>query len=212
MEHSELRLFQDAHVLDDFTDKQVKIFVAAIDVFSSKGYANSSTKEIAVQAGVSEGNIFSKFTNKRGLLDAIIEPVIYSIFPTSMAGLIETEPAGDFLTLHAFIEAFITNRLQFLYANEKVLKILIAELGYDEKTRSDFADNLPKEMFINLRQELDQLKDRHMVVNWPNDELIRIIIALTGGVVLGHLFFKQTITDGEVTHVIAALTNALKRQ
>ncbi|GEP19757.1 TetR/AcrR family transcriptional regulator [Pediococcus argentinicus] len=211
MDHTELRLFQDAHVLDDFTDKQVSILVAAIDVFATKGYANTSTKEIAKQAGVSEGNIFNKFTNKRGLLDAIIEPVIYSIFPSTMQDLVQSSPSDDFLTLHAFVDAFIRNRLEFLYANEKVLKILISELAYDNQTRSDFFDNLPKEIFVNLNQELDQLKDRHMLIDWPNPEIIRIIITMTGGLALGRLFFDQTIKDSEVTHTVNAMTKALAK-
>lgn len=84
---TELKLFADANVLNEMTDKQVKILLAAIEVFAEKGYANASTKEIATRAGVSEGNIFSKFKNKRGLLDAIIEPVINSIFPAVLTDI-----------------------------------------------------------------------------------------------------------------------------
>ncbi len=44
---TELKLFADANVLNAMTDKQVKILLAAIEVFAEKGYANASTKEIA---------------------------------------------------------------------------------------------------------------------------------------------------------------------
>ncbi|WP_225352695.1 helix-turn-helix domain-containing protein [Lentilactobacillus parafarraginis] len=42
-----LKLFLDNHIFDGMTDKQIKIMVAAIRIFAEKGYANTSTKEIA---------------------------------------------------------------------------------------------------------------------------------------------------------------------
>lgn len=88
--NDDLQLFRDAHILDGLTDKQISILAAAIDVFAANGYANSSTKEIARRAGVAEGNIFSTFKNKRGLLHAIIDPVRQSLFPQAMDELVNT--------------------------------------------------------------------------------------------------------------------------
>lgn len=90
MTNSERKLFEDAHAFDNMTDKQIKILAAAIDVFAEKGYANTSTKEIAEKAGVAEGNIFNKFVNKRGLLHAIVTPVMQSFFPASMDTFVKT--------------------------------------------------------------------------------------------------------------------------
>ena len=39
----------------NFTAKQKLIIIAAIEVFAEKGYAAASTKEIALRAGVAEG-------------------------------------------------------------------------------------------------------------------------------------------------------------
>lgn len=54
------------------TEKQENIITAALELFAKEGFKNTATNKIAKQAGVSEGLIFRHFTNKDGLLEAII--------------------------------------------------------------------------------------------------------------------------------------------
>ena len=55
------------------TERQKNILKTALDLFSEEGYASTSTKKIAKEAGVSEGLIFRHFKSKEGLLNEIIE-------------------------------------------------------------------------------------------------------------------------------------------
>ena len=55
------------------TEKQEKIVNAALELFAEEGYKSTSTSKVAKRAGVSEGLIFRHFTNKEGLLQAIIQ-------------------------------------------------------------------------------------------------------------------------------------------
>lgn len=55
------------------TDKQESILETALELFATVGYNATSTSKIARQAGVSEGLIFRHFTNKKGLLQALIK-------------------------------------------------------------------------------------------------------------------------------------------
>jgi AcrR family transcriptional regulator len=55
------------------TDKKEKILQSALDLFANEGVNATSTSKIAKLAGVSEGLIFRHFTNKKGLLNAIIQ-------------------------------------------------------------------------------------------------------------------------------------------
>ncbi len=55
------------------TKKRAQILDSALEMFSTHGFSMSSTAKIAKNAAVSEALIFRHFTNKEGLLDALIE-------------------------------------------------------------------------------------------------------------------------------------------
>ena len=55
------------------TEKQERIVKSALELFAKSGYEATSTSKVAKAAGVSEGLIFRHFTNKEGLLNAILE-------------------------------------------------------------------------------------------------------------------------------------------
>jgi TetR/AcrR family transcriptional regulator len=59
-------------------DRRRQLIEAAMDLFSRKGFAGTTTKEIALAAGVSEAIIFRHFATKRDLYTAIIEHNINS--------------------------------------------------------------------------------------------------------------------------------------
>jgi len=52
--------------------RKEKILFAALKLFANEGYDATSTSKIAKAAQVSEGLIFRHFTNKKGLLEAIL--------------------------------------------------------------------------------------------------------------------------------------------
>jgi TetR/AcrR family transcriptional regulator len=60
------------------SDRRRQLIEAAMDLFSRKGFAGTTTKEIAAAAGVSEAIIFRHFATKRDLYTAIIEHNIHS--------------------------------------------------------------------------------------------------------------------------------------
>ena len=53
--------------------RKEKILKVALSLFATKGYVDTSTKEIALEAGVSEALIFKHFGNKDSLLVHIIK-------------------------------------------------------------------------------------------------------------------------------------------
>jgi TetR/AcrR family transcriptional regulator len=59
-------------------DRRRQLIEAAMDLFSRKGFAGTTTKEIALAAGVSEAIIFRHFATKRDLYTAILEHNLHS--------------------------------------------------------------------------------------------------------------------------------------
>jgi AcrR family transcriptional regulator len=74
------------------TEKKEKILEAALQLFAEEGYASTSTSKVAKAAGVSEGLIFRHFTNKEGLLKAIIEEGQQRLKSTFADIVLETDP------------------------------------------------------------------------------------------------------------------------
>lgn len=60
-------------------DTKERITKAALSIFSTKGYASATTREIATEAGVNEVTLFRHFGSKDNLLTAVIEQ--YSVLP-----------------------------------------------------------------------------------------------------------------------------------
>jgi AcrR family transcriptional regulator len=65
---------------------------AAIRVFDARGFRGATIREIAAEAGVSDGTIYNIFESKEDLLLAILEPLLRSSLPpvgppTTQAGM-----------------------------------------------------------------------------------------------------------------------------
>lgn len=212
MTQNELKLFTDLHLFDGMTSKQIAIIAAAIEVFAAKGYANSSTHEIAVKAGVAEGNIFSKFKNKAGLLQAIIAPVVDAVFPSQMNTFVQAQLGKEFFTLDDFIRSLVEDRVAFLRSHAQLLKIFLAEIIYNDDIRHQVINNLPKTYWQNVNEAFDTMKQKGLLVNWDNREIIRLMWSTLGGSFMSYLFFDQPMTPANVAQLITGLTNSLRPQ
>lgn len=72
-------------------DTRTRILGATAELFAERGYANTSTRQIAQRAGVNEVTLFRHFKNKQGILQALS-----SEWRERMAGFaVEQLPAPD---------------------------------------------------------------------------------------------------------------------
>lgn len=100
--------------------KEQQILQAATLLFSQQGYHRSSTRQIAKEAGTSEGTIFNYFDNKGVLLEEIIKGFYTKLSKTAQEGL---------LVRHASYEKFIflgQNHIKIIAADNFLLMRLLA--------------------------------------------------------------------------------------
>lgn len=76
--------------------RKEKIMQTALQLFASKGYLDTSTKEIAAKAGVSEALIFKHFGNKDALLAHIVKSGYRKVL-LHHKGMMTYRGAKDFL-------------------------------------------------------------------------------------------------------------------
>lgn len=191
MAESDLKLYDQAHLFDHLTTKQRQIIAAAIDVFAENGYANASTKLVAQRAGVAEGNLFAKFKNKAGLLDAILQPVMTQVVPKIFDDFIVASVTSEGTDLDELIGSLVKERLTFLKANAKVLKLLFSELAYSQARRDQLAQAIPPTQIARMTQIFAKLKQRGELVDWPDTEILQTLWALLGGAAVDYLFYQQ---------------------
>lgn len=165
------------------TEKQLNIVCAAIELFSEKGFAATSTSEIAKKAGVAEGTIFRHYKTKKDLLLAIPDYVSkLSISKDFMVEIIKISrnPEKGF---EDFLRAIIQNRKQFASTNMIIIKCLFQEITY----HPDLLDKVTTTIFTPARGKLveaiDKFKVRGQIVDdIPSGVIVNLIISSIFGV------------------------------
>ncbi|MDK6821183.1 TetR/AcrR family transcriptional regulator [Lacticaseibacillus paracasei] len=202
-------ILHQTQLFTNFTAKQKLIIIAAIEVFAEKGYAAASTKEIALRAGVAEGNIYSRFTNKRGLLNAIIAPVLSQMFPDESDDFIKSRLHQDYVSLETFLTVLIKDRVTFLKDNAQIIKIVLSELLNDTQVRAQVVDGFTTQYWESMTHDLNAMVKRGLIVDWPLEDILRTMWSMTGGLILGFLYFDQPLDANTVNHAITAAIKAL---
>ena len=202
-------ILHQTQLFTNFTAKQKLIIIAAIEVFAEKGYAAASTKEIALRAGVAEGNIYSRFTNKRGLLNAIIAPVLSQMFPDELDDFIKSRLHQDYVSLETFLTVLIKDRVTFLKDNAQIIKIVLSELLNDTQVRAQVVDGFSTQYCESMTHDLNAMVKRGLIVDWPLEDILRTMWSMTGGLILGFLYFDQPLDANTVNHAITAAIKAL---
>jgi len=129
---------------DELVQKRsTQILEAAARVFARKGYHAATTKEIAAEAGVSEGTIYNYFQSKEDLLlgiprlisDTTLLPALSQIVTTSITSGEEEEK---------LLTALLDNGFQTLQRNVDFLKVLFSALPtMDEETLERYLRRIP---------------------------------------------------------------------
>src|ERR1035441_5148426 len=119
-------------------DRRRQLIEVAIDLFSQRGFAGTTTREIAIAAGVTEAIIFRHFATKQDLYAAILENTttlptdetwlaqvqshmdrdddegLFRLIVSSILETHRTEPRFERLMLHASLEG---NELAVMHRN-----------------------------------------------------------------------------------------------
>jgi AcrR family transcriptional regulator len=121
---------------EPITDKQKSIIKAAVELFSEKGYAATSTKEIAQRAGVAEGTIFKQYPTKKDLMLWITKRIIHvALFPLISSGLSELLDK-NYTSREEILAAFFFNFLALMQEGAPLFKILFQEMPFQPEIRA----------------------------------------------------------------------------
>lgn len=111
----------------DYTELRRKVLLAAAKLFITKGYTNSSTRQIAEAAGVQVSAMNRYFHSKDGILAHLVEYVL----------------EGQFRTTHEKIDTITKDPILF-YAAETTLQLYMAESSENIRNMYAAAYSLPE--------------------------------------------------------------------
>lgn len=192
MEHNKSRekLFHDER---KFTEKQMDILAAATELFAEKGFAATSTSEIARKAGVAEGTIFRHYKTKKELLLSIVNPLMVNLIGPIVKEDINKVLDTNFNHFEEFILAMIDNRRVFIEKNLSLLQILIQEISFHPELKEQFIEHIGKEIFGRLQQVIRHFQAKREIILIPASSVIR----MAGSTVLGYIMTRNIIASAD---------------
>lgn len=197
----------------NLSPKQKNIIIAAIALFAERGYAATTTSEIARQAGVAEGTIFRHYKTKRDLLESIITPeIIDQIVPTLADDFTEEVLSKAYPSFASFLRQLIENRFDFINENRQIMKIFATELFYQEELRNNFFVILKEKTIWRANNIIQYYKDQGELVDMPNQTLFRAMVTNVIGFLFTRFFIVPSISwddEAEVDYTIQYITSGI---
>lgn len=174
---------------EGLTDKQRNILVAATEMFAEKGFAATSTNEIAKKAGVAEGTIFRHYKTKKELLLSIVSPMMVKMIGPIIIKDLNKVLDQDFERFEDFLRAMIKNRQAFLEKNLKVLQIFLQEVPFHDELREQFIEHVGKKVLIRFIQIIEHYQGKGQISYMPATTILR----LTTSTLMGHFATKYVL-------------------
>ena len=157
-------------------ESKQKIMKAAMDVFSRKGYAKASIREIARTAGISVGGVYLYFRNKEELYRNLINERMLDIGSKTETIAGKTQSASE--ALSHFLSLHVENALK----HKEFILLHIREHGFT------FGVQEKKNFFRKQRELVERLIQRGIRTGefrkCNADDMAKVIMGSLRGVIL----------------------------
>ena len=163
-------------------EREAQILDAATKVFASKGFRAATTREIAAEAGVSEGTIYNYFDSKYDLLIAMSQRLALE----SLQQLDDLPPEED---VQAYITALVTDRFDMLVKHMDLIRALMPEVLVDDDLRQAYVEQVLSPALSYLGQYIESRTKAGVFRKTKSDIVSR---AMIGAVMsFGYLWLRQ---------------------
>lgn len=187
-------------------DRRAQLAEAAFEVFTSRGYRNSSVADIVSAAGLSHGSFYNYFTNKREILDAAIDVGLESLGPQLRP---PTEPAADLEEFLHAMTAPLRALHEFALTNDRLVSLIV----FDAAAIDDALTNRVIEIVRSFAQASQQQVDHGVQTGFlraglDTAVLSEVMVAMSVVVLLPAQGGAQL--PGGLDHVIAQVEEFLR--
>lgn len=196
----------------ELTKKQKAVLRASLQLFAKKGFADTSTREIAELAGVAEGTVYKQFKTKEGILAAIITPFIQQVVPKAATEFLVSIEQSASLNLEQFLRTIIINRLTFVSDNLPQLRIFIQQALTKPELLQQFGKMLTSLIAGPLGKQLQKYQKTGELVNLSLTRIVQYIITTILGYGLAAILADQPLEIKKASdEAVVFLLHGLKK-
>jgi AcrR family transcriptional regulator len=112
--------------------RREQILEAATRVFADKGFSRATTREVAREAGISEGTIYNYFKDKEALLMAIMDVLNET---ERRAADFDVALARDF---EDFFGEYLHHRMSVIWENREIFRVILSEMLINARLRERY--------------------------------------------------------------------------
>ena len=212
MDFSILEAIREGNILEAKTVKQEQILAASIQLFAEKGFANTSTAEIAKEAGVSVGTLFNNYKTKETLLLAIVIPAIGSLIPKVSEEDNQRLFQKPDLTFEDFLYDIIEGRLNFVSKNKELFQVILKEALYKEELTREIRQYFALYAVPFLTKTIETFKEKGQLKSLPTELLIKFTISHICGLVISQLLLggNMSLKEADIREAIALVMTGIK--
>ncbi|WP_181519918.1 TetR/AcrR family transcriptional regulator [Anoxybacillus ayderensis] len=196
------------------SEKQMKILQAAIDMFAEKGYAATSTSEIAKRAGVAEGTIFRHYKTKKDLLLAIVKPTLFqSVAPFLAKEFVKDVFENEYEHYEQFVRAVFQNRYEFVKTYLPAIRVFWQEMAFHDDIKAQFQTIFINHVYEKFKQIVEHFQQKGELAPLPPETIIRLTITTIAGFLLTRFLVMPDYPwddEREMERTIQFLMNGLK--
>ncbi|MET3698520.1 TetR family transcriptional regulator [Bacillus oleivorans] len=198
------------------TDKQQKITETAIKLFAEKGFANTSTSEIAKAAGVAEGTIFRHYGTKDNLLLSVLLPFLKESLPTMAEDVFNELLTDQVANFEDFLRALAKNRIAFINENKEIFQIFVKEVLYSEELKNEIFPYISENIFQRIAKVVDHFKARGELVDLPTITIQRLLFTIIGGFLFSRFVLlpnqEETIDESEIDQIVQFIMDGIRKK
>jgi len=184
------------------TKKQAAIINSAVQLFSEKGFAGTSTKEIAQNAGVAEGLIFKYYSTKKELMLMITKEIINSALIPIMSTGIDELLARQYETREELLSAFLQNRIGLLHEGLPLFKIIIQEIPFHTEIRSMLIEQLQK---LPLQEFIKKINMDNSANFTVMEDFLPVISCIIGSFIMCNIIMPELFQENNLQNYMTAL-------
>ncbi len=171
---------------------RTQILDASLRLFSEKGFARTSVRDIAQAAGITDAAIYYHFASKRDLFEALIEERGFT------AALENLERAEITVGPREAITGIALGALEFIYSNRDLMKVLMLEAMAQDAVAAEEYRILVERWQRAEARILRHYAEHGQLRTEAIDELATQLVITVLGIFADHLMKPAAVTVSNV--------------